>query len=95
MATVSIQKALSLVAANPVPSTDNMLDLKAHELIASTLIEIANSPDSKVRGSMARATRAQRLLLNRLVGLRRPGSHPAARETTGITFVDLTSGAIE
>lgn len=95
MAHTTINQALKAAAENPVPVTDVVLELPVHELVARTLIEIANSPDARVRGSMARATKAQRILLDRLVGTRRPGSHPAARKDDGIEFVDLTAGVIE
>ena len=94
MVNVTIKQALEAVAEHPELSTDVVLDVKVHELVARTLYEIANSPDSKVRGSLPRASRAQRLILNRLVGLRRPGSLPAARSVGGLDFVDLTQGVL-
>ena len=33
--------------------------------------------------------------MNRMVGLRRPGSRPITRENDGLEFVDLTMGVIE
>ena len=95
MGKVSIPQALQYVADNPVPNTDVTLDLPAHELVARTLFEIANNPDERVRGSIARATKAQKIIFNRLVGTRRPGSHPAHRDKTGVEFRDLTAGVIE
>ena len=94
MVSVSIRQALQHVADHPEPATDVTLDLKVHELVARSLFDIANNPDAKVRGSMTRATRAQRLILNRLDGLRRPGSHPAARKSEELHFVDLTAGVL-
>ena len=94
MVNVSIREALEYVAEHPVMETDVLLDVKVYELVARTLYGMANNPDAKVRGSMRRASRAQRILLNRLVGTRRPGTHPAAREKTGLTFIDLTRGAL-
>ena len=44
---------------------------------------------------MARATKAQKLIFNRLVGTRRPGTHPVARQNGGIEFLDLTKGSLE
>ena len=92
---VGIREALQKVADNPVPSTDIVIDVAVHELVARTLFDIANNPDSKVRGSLGRASRAQRIILNRHDGLRRPGTHPAAREAEGLDFVDLTAGVLE
>jgi hypothetical protein len=92
---VSIRQALQFVADNPQPATDVQLDLPVHELISRALFRIANNPDNRVRGSMARATRAQKIILNRLVGTRRPGSHPAASKVGDLEFVDLTQSAVK
>lgn len=91
---MTIQKALQLVADHPDPETDVVLDLKVHELVCRALFEVANSPDVKVRGSMSRALRAQRLIMNRMVGARRNGTHPVARKTAKLKFVDLTQSQL-
>jgi hypothetical protein len=91
----SVRDALRFVASHPV-STLEPVETPTWELIARTLFEVANSPNAKVRGSMVRATKAQRMIAERLVGTRRPGTHPAvAREGTQINFVDLTVAALE
>lgn len=87
---MTIRQALLDVAKRPHPDTDVLLDVKTHELVARTLFDIANKPDSKVRGSMARATKAQRMIFNRIGGTRRPGTKPASKQSTQVTFVDLT-----
>ena len=94
MAVVSIQQALQFVADHPEPDTDVVVDQPVHELVARALYRIANSPDARQRGSMARATRAMKLITNRLTGTRRPGTHPVARKSGGIEFHDLTAGAL-
>jgi hypothetical protein len=66
-----------------------------YELVCQALFQVANSPDSNVRGSFAKANRAQKLILNRMVGRRRPGTHPAQTRSEEIEFVDLTAGAGE
>lgn len=91
----TIAEALQYVADHPDPGDVAPIDTPVHELVARTLFEIANTPDSRVRGSLTRATAAQKIILDRLVGTRRPGSHPAARRDDGITFVDLTAGVLE
>lgn len=63
-------------------------------LIADTLFRIANSPDPKKRGSIRKATQAQKMILDRMVGKRLPGSNPAARKAVEINFVDLTVASI-
>jgi hypothetical protein len=86
---VTVRQALQQVADYPVPLTDEVIQAPVHELVARTLFDIANRPDAGVRGSMGRANKARRMILDRLVGRRRPGSHPATRTETTIDFVDL------
>jgi hypothetical protein len=90
----TVQEALQYVADHPTQSRDATIEVPVWELISRQLIHIANSPDKRVRGSMARATRAQKMLLDRLVGRRRPGTHPAQTHNEGIEFADLTSAVI-
>lgn len=95
MKIVTIRDSLQKVADNPVMMTDDLIQVPVHELVARALFEIANQPDASVRGSMARANKARNLILNRLVGKRRPGSHPATRTKVAIDFVDLTTQQLE
>lgn len=95
MVRIGIRQSLQYVADHPVPATDVQLELPAHEMVSRTLFEIANNPDARDRGSLTRAHRAQKLIANRLVGTRRPGTHPVARERQGLRFVDLTQGMLE
>ena len=89
MKTVTVRQALQQVADYPVPLDDEVINYPVHEMVARTLFDIANRPDAQVRGSMARANKARRMILDRLVGRRRAGSHPATRTEVGIDFVDL------
>lgn len=93
--TVTVRQALQLVADNPVMTTDELIQVPVYELIARELYTIANSPDASQRGAMARANKARKLILDRLVGKRRPGSHPATRMETSIDFIDLTGGELD
>ena len=95
MKQVSIRDALQYVADHPEQIDDEIIQAPVHELICRNLFEIANRPDGNTRGSMARANRARKMILDRLVGKRRSGSHPATRVEVVIDFVDLTAGAIE
>jgi hypothetical protein len=92
---VTIHQALQNVADNPLMSTDELIQVPVHELVARALFEIANKPDAANRGSMTRANKARKMILDRLVGKRRAGSHPATRVEVPIEFVDLTGGAID
>lgn len=89
---VTVQQALQFVADNPELRTDEVTQLPVYELVARSLFEIANKPDASVRGSLPRANKARKMIMDRLVGKRRAGSHPATREDVPIEFVDLTTG---
>jgi hypothetical protein len=95
MKTVTIRQALQHVVDNPQPKTDVMLDLPVYELVSRTLFEIANGVRVDDRSTMARANVARTMIFNRLVGRRKPGSHPATRTKASIDFHDLTGGALE
>ena len=93
---VTIQQALTKVSEKWEAARDmDMIATPVYELIGFTLFDIANSGDARVRGSIRRSTRAQKIIMNRMVGLRRPGSRPVTRENDGLEFVDLTVGVIE
>ena len=93
---VTIQQALTRVSEKWEAALDmDMIGTPVYELIGFTLFDIANSGDVRVRGSIRRSTRAQKIIMNRMVGLRRPGSRPVTRENDGLEFVDLTVGVIE
>ena len=94
MGTVTIRDAMQAVADHPDIRTDELIQLPVHELIVRNLFEIANKPDPNVRGATARATKARKMILDRLVGRRRPGSHPATKVEVSIDFVDLTGGEL-
>lgn len=91
---VSVRQALQRVADYPTMLEDNLLQVPAHELVCRVLFEMANQPDPKVRGSMGRANTARKLIMDRLVGKRRPGSHPATRAHVAVEFIDLTGQEI-
>lgn len=95
MKKVTVKAALRAVAENPAMPDDELLQHPVHELIARNLFEIANYPDAKVRGSLARANKARKMIFDRLVGKRRAGSHPATRNAVEIDFIDLTGGELE
>jgi hypothetical protein len=95
MKSVTIQAALENVARYPRMLDDDVLNKPVHELVCRTLFDIANKPDSSRRGSMTRANKARKMILDRMVGKRRAGSHPATRSEVQITYVDLTGGELE
>jgi hypothetical protein len=71
------------------------IDAPVYELVSRALFQVANSPDAGVRGSFAKANRAQKMILNRMVGRRRPGTHPAQTQSEEIEFIDLAAGAVQ
>jgi hypothetical protein len=95
MKPVSIRAALQNVADYPRPVDDEVIQHPAHELVARALFDIANRPDQNVRGSLVRANKARRMIMDRLVGRRRAGSHPATRNDIQVDFVDLTGGELD
>jgi hypothetical protein len=91
---MTVRQALQQVADYPQPLDDEVILTPAYELVARTLFDIANRPDATVRGSMSRANKARRMILDRMVGKRRAGSHPATRTEVDIEFVDMTGGEL-
>ena len=91
---MTIREALTHVANNPTPSTDIMIDVRASELVARTLFDLANHPDQRVRGSATKANRAQNIIMNRMTGSRKVGTHSVTRRSAGVEFLDLTKGVI-
>lgn len=88
---VTIRQALQHVADNPVVNTDMLLDVPAYELVCRTLFDIANGAELDDKGKLSRANGARKLIFDRLVGKRRPGTHPATRKEVALQFRDLTT----
>ena len=86
----TVRQALQAVADNPHMLDDDLLQKPTHELVARALFEISNQPDANTRGSMARANKARKMLLERLTGTRRPGSTPVSKARTTVEILDLT-----
>jgi hypothetical protein len=94
----TVRQALSYVDRNPEWPDENVIariDMPAWELVSRNLFDIANHPNPKVRGSMAMAIRATKIILNRLSGTRRMGTKPAVRTTKKIKMLDLTVPSME
>ena len=92
----TISAALKAVAdAEPVGPETDFLHLPVHFLVCSRLMHIAQHPQMGNKTSQAAAVRAQKLILDRMVGKRRAGTHPAQGQKTMLKFKDLTQGAIE
>mgnify|MGYP001173712418 FL=1 len=90
----TVREALQHVADYPRPVSDDMTTMHTGELIARTLYDIANKPDANVRGSMARANKARRLIMNYLAGRRRVGTKPHQKQVVILKMNDLTGGEI-
>ena len=95
MKVVSIRQALQQVADHPQLVSDDLVNMKTYELVCRSLFEIANNPQLKERGSLNRANVARHMILTRLVGRRRAGSHPATNTKVKINFVNLTGAEVE
>jgi hypothetical protein len=90
----TVREALQHVADYPVPIDDEVLMQHTGELIARTLYDIANKPDANVRGSLPRANRARKMIMERLSGRRRSGTAPHQKQVVRLHMVDLTGGEI-
>ena len=90
----TVREALQHVADYPQPVDDEVIRMHTGELIARTLYDIANKPDANVRGSMARANKARRLIMNYLAGRRRTGTEPHQKQSVRLRMNDLTGGEI-
>lgn len=86
----TVREALQHVADYPEPVDDDVITMHTGELIARTLFDIANKPDAQVRGSMGRANKARRLIMNYLAGRRRAGTEPHQKRTVRLQMRDLT-----
>ena len=94
MRKLTVREALQYVADYPVPVDDEVITMHTGELLARTLYDIANKPDANVRGSMARANKARRLIMNYLAGRRRTGTAPHVKTAVTLQMQDLTGGEI-
>ena len=90
----TVREALQHVADYPVPLEGDVLTQHTGELICRTLYDIANKPDANVRGSMARANKSRRLIMNYLTGRRRSGTAPHEKKVASLRMQDLTGGEI-
>lgn len=94
----TVRQALQYVERHPEWPSEQVqqrLDMPIWEMVARNLFDIANKPDTTVVGSMAKATKAQKIILDRLTGTRRAGTHPAVRNDKQIKIRDLTTGLPE
>ena len=90
----TVREALQHVADYPTPVSDDVITMHTGELIARTLFDIANKPDANVRGSMGRANKARRMIMDRLTGRRRAGTAPHEKRANTLRMVDLTGEGI-
>jgi hypothetical protein len=88
----TVREALQHVADYPQPVDDEVITMHTGELIARTLFDIANKPDANVKGSMARANKARKMIMDRLAGRRRAGTPPHEKDVVRLTMADLTGG---
>jgi hypothetical protein len=90
----TIRESLQYVADYPQPLNDELLQMPVYEMVARTLFDIANRPDQSVRGSMSRANKARKMILDRMSGRRRAGTKPISNRPVDIEFFDLTGGEL-
>lgn len=87
----TIKDALDYIEAHPNwPADEDRFDMPVWEFVSRNLYDHAMGGDERVRGSMNRATRAQKIILDRTVGTRRQGTNPATKRSNEVKFLDLT-----
>lgn len=90
----TVREALQYVADYPQPVDDEVITMHTGELIARTLFDIANQPDASVRGSMGRANKARKMIMDRLAGRRRAGTEPHVKKVESLRMRNLTGEEI-
>ena len=93
MSHVTVKQALEKAAAGPMLVAP--IDAPVSELVARTLYDISNIVPDNRKATLARANRARRIIFDRISGRRRAGTAPAVKQSTAITFVDLTVKQLE
>jgi hypothetical protein len=86
----TVREALQHVADYPQPVDDETITMHTGELIARTLYDIANTPNVQERGSLTRANRARKMIMDRLGGKRRPGTKPVRPSGEQLLVKNLT-----
>jgi len=93
----TIKQALQYVQQNPGWPSDRItdrMDMPAWEMMSRNIFDMASIRPSN-RTEMNMATRAQKILLDRLGGTRRMGTNPAVRKDKALQIVDLTQYSAE
>lgn len=88
----TVRQALIYVKDNPGWPSDRVTDrfeMPAWEMMARNIYDMASLRPAN-RTEMNMATRAQKILLDRLGGTRRMGTNPAVRRNSRPQIVDLT-----
>ena len=70
----SVKDALEYVATHPEWSGGSPLESPLWEHVARALFDMANNPDTRVVGSVAKSVKAQKIILDRTTGTRRAGT---------------------
>lgn len=91
----SVKEALEYVARHSEWSGGSPVQSPVWENVARTLFEHANNPNVQVVGAVGRSIRAQKIIMNRMTGTRRAGTHPAQLDKQTVQMRDLTGGAIK
>uniref|UniRef100_A0AAU8EGM6 Terminase small subunit n=1 Tax=Microbacterium phage RicoCaldo TaxID=3230836 RepID=A0AAU8EGM6_9CAUD len=89
----TVRQALQAVEDSPDWPNDSFearIEMPVHEMVARNLFDIANHPDPKNQASVNRSLRAQKIILDRLTGTRRMGTHPAVRNQKRVRILDMT-----
>ena len=84
----SVKEALDYVARHPVPA-EQPIQMPVWELVARQLFDAAHIVGGTPK-QLKRTSQAQKILLDRMVGRRRPGTHPAQVKADVLKVADFT-----
>ena len=85
----SVKEALEYVARHPTPPAIPPLAMPIWELVARQLFEAAGHIGGN-KNQMKVTNAASKIILDRVVGRRKTGTHPAVAQKQQVTIADFT-----
>lgn len=89
----TVREAFNYVSKNPAPARPP-IEMPIWELVARHVFDTAYALGGNRSEQKATVT-AQKILLDRLVGKRRTGTHPAVAQERKVTLMDFTKREVE
>lgn len=85
----TVTEALEYVSRHPDWPNKDFKDIPVWEIVARNLFKFSLDADTRVIGAVARSTRAQRIIMDRLTGTRQTGTSPAVYKANSLQIKDL------